>query len=153
MPSDLNGVPNGILTAETKRSLSLPPTSQELQSMIEKTGIGSVVALYAQRKKADPQPFSQQTLSDVARWLAEKNELQSAKEIVDLRLDSYPTSAWANYAAAEIYRRLGRSERAQQLYQETLKLLPSDFDPEIDFSRRRGIYEGSRRNLEALRSP
>lgn len=150
---DINRVPNGILTAETKRSLPLPPTSQELQSMIEKSGIGSVVALYAQRKQADPQPFSQQTLSDVVRGLAEKNELQSAKEIVDLRLDSYPTSAWSNYAAAEIYRRLGRSERAQQLYQEALKLLPGDFDPEIDFSRRRGIYEGSRRNLEALRSP
>ena len=150
---DVNGVPNGILTAETKRGLPLPPTPQELQSMIEKTGIGSVVALYSELKKADRQPLPQQTLSDVARWLVERNELQSAKEIVDLRLDSYPTSAWANYAAAEIYRRLGRNERARQLYEEALRLLPSDFDPEIDFSRRRGLYEGARRNLEALRSP
>ena len=150
---DVNGVPNGVLTAETKRSLPLPPTPLELQSMIEKSGIGSVVALYSELKKADPQPLPQQTLSDVARWLVEKNELQSAKEIVDLRLESYPTSAWANYAAAEIYRRLGRNERARQLYEEALRLLPGDFDPEIDFSRRRGVYDGARRNLEVLRSP
>ena len=149
---DRNRVPNGILTAETKTSLPLPPSPQELLSMIQKTGIASVVALYAQLKKGDPQPLPQQTLSDVVRWLTERNELQSAKVLVDLRLDSYPKSAWANYAAAEIYRALGRSEQARQLYEEALRLLPSDFDPEIDFNRRRGIYEGSRRNIEVLRS-
>lgn len=150
---DANGVPNGVLTAETKKGLQLPPTPQALQSWIETSGIGVMTIIYSELKKADPQPLPQQTLSDVARWLVEKNELQSAKQIVDIRLDSYPTSAWANYAAAEIYRRLGKSERAQRLYQEALRLLPDDFDPEIDFTRRRAIYDGSHRNLEALRSP
>ena len=36
---DVNGAPNGTLTAETKRSLPLPPTPQELQSMINNRGI------------------------------------------------------------------------------------------------------------------
>ena len=67
-----------------------------------------MVALYSQLKKEDAQPLPQQTLSDVARWLVEKNELRFARDIVDLRLDSYPTSAWANYGAAEIYRRLSK---------------------------------------------
>lgn len=98
---------------------------------------------------ADPQPFTQQSLSDIARWLGDKGNWKSAKEIVDLRLSSYPESAWANYAAAEVYRRLGDTERAGELYSETLRLLPTDFEPETDL-RRRAIYEGARRNLQSL---
>ncbi|HVG32337.1 MAG TPA: hypothetical protein VM911_04630 [Pyrinomonadaceae bacterium] len=146
---EANGVPLGILTVDRKTALTAPPTAAQLQAMIEARGIQSVVALYAQLKKADAQPLPQQTLNDVARWLGEKNDWKSAREIVELRLDAYPKSAWANYAAAEIYRRLGDNARARQLYTEALRLLATDFDPEMDFTRRRGIYEGSRRNLES----
>jgi len=144
-----NGVPHRVLNVEIKTALAAPPTAGQLQAMIEARGVRSVAALYAQLKKSDPQPLPQQTLNDVARWLGEKNDWKSAREIVDLRLDSYPKSAWANYAAAEIYRRLGDNARARQLYTEALALLAIDFDPELDFNRRRGIYEGSRRNLES----
>ncbi|HEX6732315.1 MAG TPA: acyl-CoA thioester hydrolase/BAAT C-terminal domain-containing protein [Pyrinomonadaceae bacterium] len=148
-PED-NRVPRGTLTIDRRQSLEAPPSVQQLQSMIEGQGIKSVIALYVARKKTDPQPFPQQTLSDVGRWLGGRNDWESAGRIADLRLESYANSAWANFAAAEVYRRLGRNERARQLYEEALRLLPSDFDPEIDFNRRRAIYEGARRNIELL---
>ena len=145
---DVNKVPAGVLTVERKENLAAPLTARALQAMIEQNGVQSVVTLYRRLKVTDPQPLPQQTLSDVARWLGEKSDWKAAKEIVDLRLDSYPNSAWANYAAADVYRRLGENQRARKLYEEALRLLPGDFDPEVD-ARRRGIFEGARRFLEA----
>ena len=136
-----------IFTAQTKESLQPPPTAAQLRAMIEEKGVGSVVALHNELTKTDPQPFTQQSLSDAVRWLGEKGDWKSAREIVDLRLKSYPESAWANYAAAEVYRRLDDIERARKLYEEALRFLPTDFEPETDI-RRRAIYEGARRNLQ-----
>jgi tetratricopeptide (TPR) repeat protein len=146
-PPGLNEVPAGLVTVERKNNLDAPPDARQLQAMIEQKGIESITALYRNLKRTDPQPLPQQTLSDVGRWLAEKNDWKSAREIVDLRLDSYPDSAWAHYAAADVYRRLGDNERARKLYGDALRLLAEDFDPEIDFNRRRAIYEGARSNL------
>jgi dienelactone hydrolase len=145
-PPEVNGVPAGLLTVDKKSNLKAPPTSRQLQAMIQEKGVQSVVALYTQLKETDAQPLSQPVFADVVRWLSEKGDWKSAKELVDLRLDSYPKSAWANYAAAEVYRRLGNNPRARELYEEALRLLPSDFDPELD-TRRWAIFEGARRNL------
>ena len=100
-------------------------------------------------RTTDPQPLPQQTLSDVARWLGERGDWKSAKDVVDLRLQSHPNSSWAHYAAAEVYRRLGDTDRAKELYKESLRLLPNDFDPELD-SRRQAISEGARRQLAPI---
>ncbi|HLA11918.1 MAG TPA: hypothetical protein VJ023_15130 [Pyrinomonadaceae bacterium] len=143
-----NGAPPGLFTVERKARLNPPPSSSQLQAMIEGKGIQSVVALYKQLKEMDAQPLPQQTLSEVGIWLGQKGDWNAVKAIIDLRLDSYPSSAWANYAAAEAHRRLGDKERARHLYEKTLLLLATDFDPELDFSRRRAIYEGARRNLD-----
>lgn len=137
-----------IFTAQIKEGLQPPPSAQQLRAMIEERGVGSVVDLYNERTKTDPQPFTQQSLSDVVRWLGEKEDWKSAKEIVDVRLKSYPESAWANYAAAEVYRRLGDIERARKLYESALRLLLTDFEPETDV-RRRAIYDGARRNVQS----
>jgi dienelactone hydrolase len=146
---EANGIPKGVLTVERKPDLKAPPSAGQLQTLIEGKGVQGLVRLYTELKEKDSQPLPQQTLSDVGRWLGEKGDWQSARAVADIRLDSYPKSAWANYAAAEVYRRLGDKERAKQLYHDALRLLPGDFDPEIDFNRRRGIYEGARRNLES----
>ena len=137
-----------ILIADIKENVQPPPTVQQLRALIEEKGVGSVVALYKELTNADPQPFTQQSLSDIARWLGEKGDWKSTREIVDLRLSSYPESAWANYAAAEVYRRVGDIERSRKLYNEALRLLPTDFEPETDI-RRRAIYEGARRNVQS----
>lgn len=150
-PPDTVGVPKGVLSIERLPNLKAPPSVRQLQAMVEDKGIESIVALYAQLRDTDPQPLPQQTFNDLVRWLGAKGDWKSAKVLVDLRLESYATSAWANYAAADVYRRLGDQERAKHLYGEALRLLPGDFDPETD-ARRLTIFEGSRQNVESTNS-
>lgn len=147
-----NRVPEGLLTVNLKKGLTAPPTMPEIKAMIRENGFQAVAALYQELRRADPQPFSQEKLSDLFNWLAYRRDpdWKARRELSLMRVESYPASSRAHFTLAGVALQLGEKELARKHYGEALRLLESDPDPVMDYGMRRRIEQGARQNLKNL---
>lgn len=145
-------VPEGLLAVSLKKGLTPPPTLPELKRMIRASGFQSVVALYRQLRRDDPQPFSQERFSDLFNWLAylRDPDWKARRELSLMRVESYPESARAHFTLAGVALQLGEKELARKHYGEALRLLESDPDSVLDYAMRRRIDQAARQNLKNL---
>lgn len=147
-----NLVPEGLLTVNFKKALTAPPTLPELKSIIREGGFQRVVELYRGLRRDDPQPFSQEKLSDLFNWLAYRRDpdWKARRELALIRVETYPESSRAHFTLAGVALQLGEKELARKHYGEALRLLESDPDPVLDYALRRRIEQGARQNLKNL---
>lgn len=144
-----NSVPQGLLSANVMAGLRPPPLTYELKAMIRREGIQSVVRLYHELKKNDPQPFSHQKYLDLTNWLAWRRdpEWKMRKELALLRVDSYPNSSRAHFSLANIALQSNDKELARKHFSETLRLVANDSDPTLNESLRKRMEEIAKQNL------
>ncbi|HEX8139621.1 MAG TPA: hypothetical protein VF544_18825 [Pyrinomonadaceae bacterium] len=150
-----NLVPEGLrLSMTLKKGLAPPPTMPEIKVMIREKGFESVVALYNQLRREDPQPFSQEKLADLSSWLAYRRdpEWKARRALALIRVESYPESARAHFALAGVAAQLAEKELARKHYREALRLLESDPDPVLDYALRKRIEQSARQGLKSLES-
>lgn len=147
-----NLVPENLLAVSLKKELTSPPTLTQLKAMIQKDGIGSLIYLYRRLKDDDPQPFSQETFTNLYNWLSYRRDpdWQSRKSLSLLRVESYPESSRAHFTLAGVALQLGEKELARKHYTEALRLLENDPDPTLDYGTRKRIEQGAQQNLKNL---
>jgi hypothetical protein len=146
--------PEGLFSMTFKKALTPPPTMPEVKAMIRQQGFESVVALYHQLRREDPQPFSQEKLADLSNWLAYRRdpEWKARRALALIRVESFPQSARAHFALAGVASQLKEKELARKHYGEALRLLESDPDPMLDYALRKRIEQSARQGLKSLES-
>ena len=147
-----NHPPAELIKAAKKVGLKAPPRFVELKHLIRREGIQSLVALYRTLKVSDPQPFSQPLLVDLFNWVSylRDPEWKERKEISLIRVESFPESSRAHFTLGQVAMRLSDQQLARKHYQEALRLVSSDTDPELDSATRKRIEQVATQNLESL---
>ena len=151
---EVNAVPRGLLSVQTKTGLRAPPTLPELKAMIRKGGVQTMVSVYRQLKTADPQPFTQETIVALYNWLSYQRDpdWKARRALSVIRVDSYPDSARAHFTMAQVSVQLMERELARKHFSEALRLLETDADPLLDFQTRKRIEQAARQGLKNLES-
>ena len=151
---EVNGVPRGLLSVNTRNGLKAPPTLPELKAMIRKGGVQSLVSVYQELKTQDPQPFTQETIVALFNWLSYQKDpdWKARRELSVIRLDSYPDSARAHFTMAQVSVQLRESNLARKHFSESLRLLETDADPLLDFQTRKRIEQAAKQGLKNLES-
>jgi dienelactone hydrolase len=144
-----NEVPEGILTMSVKPGLPNPPTTREIKALLETGGIKKLVALYTERKVLDAQPFTKSSFIEVSDWLLSRKQLDVAKELCRLFLESYPDSVRAHYALANVAEQSGDSELAKTHFAQTLRLINDD--PDLDYRTRKRLEQAASQGLSRLK--
>jgi Platelet-activating factor acetylhydrolase, isoform II len=145
---EINGVPKGLLTMSTKPGLPSPPTTSELRTILESQGFEKLVSVYSERKALNPQPFSQTSFSAVIDLLTARKQLEGAKKLGQLFLDSYPDSVRAHFALANVALQLGDHKLASNHFGEVLRLVNDD--PELDYRTRKRLEATAKQELSKL---
>ncbi|MBA3768274.1 MAG: hypothetical protein H0W99_15115 [Acidobacteria bacterium] len=137
------------MSASVKPGLKEPPTTRELKAILESDGIKKLVALYTERKAQDAQPFIQASFVEISDWLLARKQYGVAKELCGLFLDSYPNSARAHYALANVAEQSNDSALARNHFMEVLRLLNDD--PDLDYRTRKRLEQATGQGLSRLK--
>lgn len=151
---EANRAPPGLLSVATMPPLRAPPTVAELKASIRREGIQSLVAKYQELKKADPRPFTQETIVSLFNWLSFRRDpdWKARRELAVLRLDSYPDSARAHFSMAQVLVQLKERDLARKHFLEAIRLLETDPDLLLDYQTRKRIEQAAKQSLKDLES-
>ena len=100
-------------------------------------------------RKTDPEPLPTSVFLDFHSWLSRNgdDDWNGRREMASLRVDLFPSSSRAHFTLANLARQQENAELARKHYQEALRLVDTDADPQLTANMRATIREQSQKAL------
>ena len=139
-----------FLTISKKAGIPAPPNIALLQDLFLREGVNGLITIYNQLKKENPSPFTESFYSAFNDWLAWKKDpdYSARKALGQLRVESFPSSALAQYYLGYYGKRNGDATVAQKGYTAALELLSED--PTLDQETQARIEKNATTAIQEL---
>ena len=119
-------IDTALAAATYKQAVVLPPSVNELITMIDKEGVAASAKLYTERKTKDPEPIPFSSFFHVAEHLIGGKDFLKGAEWTGLFAEAFPLSCVPWFLSGRCQLELNNRTVAKEYYKKALALLADD---------------------------